>query len=167
MHNTKQLSSMEQFEWCTIGGIKPSPTANTAPFSIIAKEIKSKGRSISKKEPRTMKIRIKKLLNIRERHQPLKEEHCDRSENTDDCTNWTSKASSLATPEEEERHELDRLGEDSAQQRADPETSHVNFKNCVVEMIGNPQQHKVFFLTSAQKEELMNKINLDFFEIRR
>jgi Exocyst complex component Sec6 len=113
-----------------------------------------------------MKIRIKKFLNRRQRRkQPVQGERCDHSDNTDDCTNWTSTKTSLNASEEEERHELDRLDDDATQQRADPEISHVNFKNCVVDMIGNTQEHKVFFLTSEQKEELMSKVNLDFFEI--
>lgn len=163
---------MEQLERCTIDS---SPTENAVPFSKIADESENIRLAIRHKEKiskskkgtkKKMKIRIKKFLNRRQRRkQPVQGEQCDHSDNTDECTNWTSSKTSLNAPEEEERHELERLDDDTTQQRADPEISHVNFKNCVVDMIGNSQEHKVFFLTSEQKEELMSKINQDFFEI--
>jgi Exocyst complex component Sec6 len=125
-----------------------------------------KERSESKKGINKMKVRLKKFLKRYRQKQPVQDKQCDHSVNTDDCTNWTSNPS-LNAPEEadeEERHDCERL-DDETQQRADVEFSHINFRNCLVEMIGDPQEHKVFFLTSEQKEELMSKINLDFFEI--
>jgi polyhydroxyalkanoate synthesis regulator phasin len=166
-HRLPQSSMIDHFNL--------SPAEISVPFSKKGNKVKNyrrgafrhKERSESKKGTNKMTIRLKKLLNARRqrRKQPVQDKHCDHSVNTDDCTNWTSNPS-LNAPEEEERHELDRLADDdAAQQRADPEISHVNFRNCVVEMIGDPQERKVFFLTSEQKEELMSKINLDFFEI--